>query len=64
VKYERIYLFEHGTLPALRESLEEWFGRYNTSFFETFGAERCAKINLESAVGKRMGMHKSGSGGR
>lgn len=29
VKYERIYLFEHGTLPALRGSLEEWFDRYN-----------------------------------
>jgi putative transposase len=29
VKYERIYLFEHGTLPTLRESLEEWFGHYN-----------------------------------
>ena len=29
VKYERIYLFEHGTLPALRESLEVWFDRYN-----------------------------------
>ena len=29
VKYERIYLFEHATLPALRESLEEWFNRYN-----------------------------------
>ncbi len=27
VKYERIYLFEHGTLPALRGSLEEWFDR-------------------------------------
>jgi transposase InsO family protein len=23
------YLFEHSTLPALRESLEEWFDRYN-----------------------------------
>jgi len=29
VKYERIYLFEHGTLPSLRESLAEWFDRYN-----------------------------------
>jgi putative transposase len=29
VKYERIYLFEHGTLPVLRESLEEWFDLYN-----------------------------------
>ena len=29
VKYERIYLFEHGTLPSLRDSLEEWFDRYN-----------------------------------
>jgi putative transposase len=29
VKYERIYLLEHGTLPALQESLEVWFDRYN-----------------------------------
>jgi putative transposase len=29
VKYERIYLFEHGTLPTLRKSLEVWFDRYN-----------------------------------
>jgi putative transposase len=29
VKYERIYLFEHGTLPVLRESLETWFDLYN-----------------------------------
>jgi putative transposase len=29
VKYERIYLFEHSTLPALSDSLEEWFDRYN-----------------------------------
>jgi putative transposase len=29
VIYERIYPFEHGTLPALRESLEEWFERSN-----------------------------------
>jgi putative transposase len=29
VKYERIYLFEHATLPALHGSLEEWFERYN-----------------------------------
>ena len=29
VKHERIYLFEHSTLSALRESLEEWFDRYN-----------------------------------
>jgi putative transposase len=29
VKYERIYLFEHSTLPALRVSLTEWFDRYN-----------------------------------
>lgn len=29
VKYERIYLFEHSTLPALQNSLEEWFDRYN-----------------------------------
>jgi len=29
VKYERIYLFEHCTLPGLRGSLEEWFDRYN-----------------------------------
>jgi putative transposase len=25
VKYERIYLLEHGTLPAVNRSLEEWF---------------------------------------
>jgi putative transposase len=29
VKYERIYLFEHSTLPSLHENLEEWFDRYN-----------------------------------
>ena len=29
VKYERIYLLEHSPLPALSESLEEWFERYN-----------------------------------
>jgi putative transposase len=29
VKYERIYLLEHGTLPALHRSLEEWFESYN-----------------------------------
>jgi len=29
VKYERIYLFEHATLPALRGSLEGWFDSYN-----------------------------------
>ena len=29
VKYERIYLFEHSTLPELRVSLAEWFDRYN-----------------------------------
>ena len=29
VKYERIYLLEHATLPALRASLEEWFESYN-----------------------------------
>ena len=29
VKYERIYLFEHATLPALHGSLAEWFERYN-----------------------------------
>ena len=29
VKYERIYLFEHATLPDLHGSLEEWFERYN-----------------------------------
>jgi putative transposase len=29
VKYEQIYLFEHSTLPALQNSLEEWFDRYN-----------------------------------
>jgi putative transposase len=29
VKYERIYLFEHSTLPALRVSLAEWFDSYN-----------------------------------
>jgi len=29
VKYERIYLFEHATLPDLRASLVDWFGLYN-----------------------------------
>ena len=29
VKYERIYLLEHTTLPILRGSLEEWFESYN-----------------------------------
>ena len=29
VKYERIYLFEHSTLPALRKSLAGWFDHYN-----------------------------------
>lgn len=29
VKYERIYLFEHSTLPTLRASLAEWFDLYN-----------------------------------
>ena len=29
VKYERIYLFEHGTLPALHKSLEVWFDSDN-----------------------------------
>ena len=29
VKYERIYLFEHSTLPELRVSLAECFDRYN-----------------------------------
>ena len=29
VKYERIYLFEHNTVPELRTSLDEWFDRYN-----------------------------------
>jgi putative transposase len=29
VKYERIYLFEHGNLPALRASLAVWFDLYN-----------------------------------
>jgi len=29
VKHERIYLFEHGTLSALRGSLEAWFDLYN-----------------------------------
>jgi hypothetical protein len=29
VKYERIYLFKHATLPALRASLAAWFGLYN-----------------------------------
>ncbi len=30
VKYEEIYLHEHGTLPALEGGLERWFTRYNT----------------------------------
>jgi len=29
VKYEEIYLFEHSTLPALRQGLAKWFARYN-----------------------------------
>ncbi len=29
VKYERIYLFEHSSLPGLRGSLESWFDLYN-----------------------------------
>lgn len=29
VKHERVYLFEHSTIPELRASLEEWFARYN-----------------------------------
>lgn len=29
VKYEEIYLREHGTIPALEEGLEAWFERYN-----------------------------------
>jgi putative transposase len=30
VKYEEIYLKEHGTLPELEEGLKAWFIRYNT----------------------------------
>ncbi len=30
VKYEEIYLKEHGTLPELEEGLKAWFVRYNT----------------------------------
>jgi len=30
VKYEEIYLHEHGTLPALEAGLRAWFERYNT----------------------------------
>jgi putative transposase len=30
VKYEEIYLHEHGTLPALEAGLRQWFERYNT----------------------------------
>jgi putative transposase len=30
VKYERIDLFEHSTLPSLCKSLEEWFESYNS----------------------------------
>jgi putative transposase len=30
VKYEEIYLKEHGTLPSLEVGLGEWFSRYNT----------------------------------
>lgn len=30
VKYEEIYLHEHGTLPALERGLARWFTRYNT----------------------------------
>jgi putative transposase len=29
VKYEEIYLREHGTLPELEAGLERWFGHYN-----------------------------------
>ncbi len=29
VKYEKIYLFEHSTAPALPAGLMKWFGRYN-----------------------------------
>jgi putative transposase len=29
VKYEEIYLFEHATVPALRDGLTKWFARYN-----------------------------------
>lgn len=30
VKYEEIYVREHGTIPVLRAGLDDWFGRYNT----------------------------------
>lgn len=30
VKYEEIYLFEHATVPALRDGLAKWFERYNS----------------------------------
>jgi putative transposase len=30
LKYEEIYLREHGTLPALEAGLERWFTQYNT----------------------------------
>ena len=30
VKYEEIYLREHGTLPALEAGLRRWFEQYNT----------------------------------
>lgn len=30
LKYERIYLMEHSTIPAVRESLTAWFAHYNT----------------------------------
>ncbi len=30
IKYERIYLFEHSSLPSLRKSLQKWFSLYNT----------------------------------
>ena len=29
VKYEEIYLFEHGTIIELSQGLEKWFERYN-----------------------------------
>jgi putative transposase len=29
VKHERIYLFEHATIPELRASLHQWFTLYN-----------------------------------
>ena len=30
VKYEEIYLCEHGTIPALEVGLRRWFEQYNT----------------------------------